>query len=314
APRGRRECPRAARALRGVRWLALSPDGRNLYASSPANDAIAAFARNPRTGGLTQLPGGDACIEDRLARRGSGCPTGVGLNYPRTIAISPDGLNAYVASDTADSVIPGDPADGDAVSAFARDPRTGALRQLPGKAACIKDTIARSVTACETIGRGLLDAFNVSVSPDGKHVYVASDASRLGAIAIFRREATGELTQLPGTSGCLGNGRGCGRAEGIAGTDSVTLSPNGRRLYATGFFGWSLGVFSRDPATGAIRQLRGAKACVRDVNSKARCGQTIKGLQGPRDVVLSPDGHTAYVPSSVAGTINVFAVGARPRR
>ena len=63
-------CPRAARALHGVRWIEVSADGRNLYAASPANDAIAAFARDPDTGGLRQLPGDDACIQDHLA----GCP------------------------------------------------------------------------------------------------------------------------------------------------------------------------------------------------------------------------------------------------
>ena len=310
-----RECPRAGKALDGIRWIALSPDGRNLYAASPANDAIAAFSRDRRTGGLRQLPGADACIEDNLARPRSGCSGGVGLNYPRTIALSPDGRSAYVASDSADSTFPGDPANGDAVSAFSRDPRTGALRQLAGKAACIKDTIARATTACATVGRGLLDAFHVAVSPDGRHVYVGSDASRAGAIAIFRRDpATSELTQLPGAAACLGNGPGCRPAKGISGVDSITISANGRRVYATGFFGLSVAAFERDPESGGLTQLRGRGACVRDVTSKARCSRAVRGLQGPRDVVLSPDGKTAYVPSSVSGTITIFRVGKPPLR
>ena len=310
---GRRICPREGRALRGVRWVEVSSDGKNVYAASPAGDAIAAFSRDPATGGLRQLPGADGCIQDRLARISSGCPTGNGLNYPRTIALAPDGRNAYVASDSADDTYGNDPANGDAVSAFSRDPATGALRQLPGKASCVKNNRSRATTLCPTIGRGLLDAFHVTVSPDGRHVYVGSDASRRGAIAVFRRDlTTGELIQLPGRKGCLGNGSGCGPAKGVKGADSVTISANGRRLYVTGFFSEAVGVFLRSPATGAIRQLRGRAACVRDVNSKDPCRRVVKGLQAPRNVVLSPDGRTAYVPASGSGTITIFRVGSRP--
>jgi hypothetical protein len=39
---------------------------------------------------------------------------------------------------------------------------------------------------------------------------------------------------------------------------------------------------------------------------------TANGLKGPRNVSLSPDGRFAYVPSSVSGTIDVFAVHAAP--
>ncbi len=309
----KRMCPREGRALHGVRWIEVSADGKNLYAASPANDAIAAFARDPATGGLRQLPGADACIQDRLARLSSGCPTGVGLNYPRTITLAPDGHNAYVASDSADDTYGNDPADGDAVSAFSRDPATGALRQLPGTGACVKNNRSRATTLCPTIGRGLLDAFHVAVSPDGRHVYVGSDASRRGAIAVFRRDlATGALIQLPGRQGCLGNGSGCGPAKGVKGADSVTISANGRRLYVTGFFSEAVGVFLRNPATGAIRQLRGRAACVRDVNSKDPCRRMVKGLQAPRNVVLSPDGRYAYVPASGSGTVTIFRVGSRP--
>jgi len=311
--RGVRECPRAAKGIRGIRWIATSPDGKNLYAAAPAGDSIAAFERDPRTGGLHQLPGESACIEDRLARVKQGCPTGLGLNYPRTIAISPDGLNAYVASDSADSVYGNDPANGDAVSAFSRDPTTGALRQLPGDAACVENTVARPTTGCPTVGRGLLDAYHVTVSPDGRFVYVGSQASRSGALAIFRREpADGRLIQLPGRNGCFGNGEGCRPARGIKGVDSVTISPNGRRVYVTGYFGLTVATFARDPVSGRLTQLRRRAACVKDVDSSEPCSRSVRGLQGPRNVVLSPDVRYAYVPSSVSGTINVFRVGGAP--
>ncbi len=191
---------------------------------------------------------------------------------------------------------------------------TGALRQLTGDGACVKDTLARSTTDCPVVGRGLLDAFHVTVSPDGKHVYVGSHASRAGAVAIFEREGeTGKLIQLEGEAGCLGNGRDCRPAKGIKGTDSVTISPDGTHAYVTGFFGLTVATFSRDADTGILTQLRGRRACVRDVSSAEPCSMVARGLKGPRGVFLSPDARTAYVPSSVGGTIDVFRIGRRPR-
>ena len=49
------------------------------------------------------------------------------------MSFSPDGLFAYVAANNSD-----------AVSAFARNPATGALTQLAGTLACIQDTTAHS--------------------------------------------------------------------------------------------------------------------------------------------------------------------------
>jgi 6-phosphogluconolactonase (cycloisomerase 2 family) len=304
-----RECPRTARGLHGIRWITVSPDGKSLYASAPANDAIAAFARDPRTGALRQLPGEDACIEDRLARLSGSCPrTGVGLNYPRTITVSPDGRNVYVASDTADSTFPGDAADGDAVAAFRRDPGSGALTQLPGDDACIKDYTARRSTACGTVGKGLLDAFGVTVSPDGRNVYVGSNVNKRGAVAAFQRDASsGALSQLPGAAACLGS-RDCTPVRGMAGVDAVTISADGEHAYVAAYFGPTLLVLDRDKQSGELRQVPGQGACIRDPSSPEDCPVTANGLKGPRNVSLSPDGRFAYVPSSVSGTIDVFAV------
>ena len=55
----------------------------------------------------------------------------------------------------------------------------------------------------------------MTVSPDGKSVYVASESS--GAVAVFDRAADGALTQKAGTAGCVsetGSGGVC--ADGTA--------------------------------------------------------------------------------------------------
>ena len=301
----REECPRKAVGMAGIRWVTVSPDGRSVYAAAPSSDGIVGFTRNTATGGLTPRQ----CIRDRLTRA-KACPTtGVGLNYPRTIAVSPDGKSVYVASDSADTVHQGDSANGDAVSAFRRDPSTGMLTQLPGAAACIRDVRGRPNTGCTTVGRGLLDAFHVTVSPDGKNVYVGSQASRAGAVAVFsRNSASGALTQLSGASGCLGNGLDCTPARGIGGVDAITISPDGANAYATGFFSLSMALFARDPISGRLTQLAG-QSCIEDPASSARadCPVVGDGLNGPRTATVSPDGRSVYLPASTGGTITTFS-------
>ena len=87
---------------------------------------MAVFARDRRTGALTQLPGTDACVSEDGT--GGDCADGVALDCPQGVAVSPDGRNVYVASSSAH-----------AVAVFARDRRTGALTQLAGTDACVSE-------------------------------------------------------------------------------------------------------------------------------------------------------------------------------
>lgn len=310
-PAKQTSCPAVGRGLHGARWVTVSPDGKNVYVTSPAGDDIAAFARDADSGALTQLSGDDACIEYVRSQQPSGCPrTAEGLDEPRTFTLSPDGRNGYAASDQNSSV-----------AAFSRDPVTGGLTQLAGNGACVKDSAQGGMSKCPVSGEGLNFAFWVSVSPDGKNVYVASNAG--DAIASFTRDpTTGALTQLPGADACLENVTAgklsdCARtARGLDGAGAISISPDGRYLYVASFFGNTVAAFARDVATGSLRQLADGAACLWDpgapsnpATTKApgsRCPSAAKGLEGPRAVTLSPDGHSAYVPSSVGGDIAQF--------
>jgi DNA-binding beta-propeller fold protein YncE len=95
-------------ALNAPVIVAVSPDGRNVYAATFGSSSVAVFARDRRTGALTQLPGTAACISEDGT--GGACLDGVALEGTRTVALSRDGRNAYVTSFVSD-----------AVAVFARD-------------------------------------------------------------------------------------------------------------------------------------------------------------------------------------------------
>ena len=84
------------RALDEVWGIALSPDGRNLYAVSPKVNMLGAMARDRTTGRLVQLPGRYACF---IRAGGLGCPAGRGLTVAVAATVSPDGKSVYVASE-----------------------------------------------------------------------------------------------------------------------------------------------------------------------------------------------------------------------
>ncbi len=137
-------------------------------------------------------------------------------------------------------------------------------------------------------------------------------------MAAFSRERrSGALTQLPGKHACIadtGTRSACPVATaGLHGAGSVTLSRDGRSAYVTGFLGGSVAVLARDPETGALRPA----GCVFDAEAPSTpktttCATEVTGIEGPRDVALSPDGDFAYVPASVGGSIAAFAVAAPP--
>jgi hypothetical protein len=87
----------------------------------------------------------------------------------------------------------------------------------------------------------------VTVSADGHNAYVASFLS--DSVAVFDRAADGTLTQKPGTAGCISDtGAGpCVDGTALAGAAAVTVSPDGKNLYAGAFVGNAVAVFDREP-------------------------------------------------------------------
>lgn len=149
--------------LDGVRDLALSPDGRFLYAAAASHNGIAIFETS--SSGLQY----SARIRNATV---AGGPNVVGLGLVQSIAISEQGNFLYAASLAEDSV-----------TVFTRDPDSGALTM----ALHYKDGFAGL--------SGLDGANSVALSPDGQHLYVG--AINDGQVSVFDRDwATGGLDRI----------------------------------------------------------------------------------------------------------------------
>ena len=107
------------------------------------------------------------------------------------------------------------------------------------------------------------DFSDVSLSPDGRSLYLVGGSE---AVVGFRRDAsTGRLSAMRGRLGCAtaslvrGRDRSCQGARGLFGVGSVSVSPDGRNIYAAALSG--LATFARDRGSGRMRQLEGVAGC-----------------------------------------------------
>jgi DNA-binding beta-propeller fold protein YncE len=261
----------------GSNGIALSPEGRHVYIASSGSDAIAIFARDSSSGKLTQPAGTGGCI---AAGGAGGCATASGLDGPNSVAVSADGKNVYATS-----------VDSDAVAIFSRDSSTGALTQAGDGTGCISNA---DTPGCTT-GRALDGADVVTISPDGKSVYVGAFFGN--AVAIFGRDSSsGDLTQPADASGCITDAAtdGCATGEALRAPEGMAVSADGKSVYVAAAVSNALDVFSRDGSTGALTQMGRASG---------------RELLGANAVAISPDDDNVYVTSLFSNSLTSFKRG-----
>ncbi len=172
--------------LAGSSGMALTPDGKYLFVAGATDNAVAVFTRNTTTGQLGFV---------KALRNGVDNITG--LNGARSVALSPDGINLYVAGDKA-------------LAVFERNHIGGKVTYL--------ETWTKGVNGNNPVWE--LDApTSVIVSPNGSRVYVSSGTQ--SAIAVFRTLPQNRKLELIGVE-----------REGGNGVISLTSTPNGAYLYA----------------------------------------------------------------------------------
>src|SRR5690606_30418127 len=160
-----------------------------------------------------------------------------------------------------------------AVAWFSRDPHTGELTYA-----------GRLVGGSENNEPKLNHPFEVVVSPDGTYVYVA--ASDDNAISVFTRGTeAGELTYLGSTS-----------STALKGVRSLVVSEEGGMVYAVSYNGDALVSLSVQPDGSLVQETV-------IVNGD---DDNVTGLDGARDIALSPDGKNLYVASWVSNAVAWF--------
>lgn len=196
-----------------------------------------------------------------LVRDGSGGAEG--LDAPENAVVSPDGRHVYAVS-----------AIDQTLTAFERDEGSGALS--------VVDEVRRDAG-------GLDGAASVAVSPDGRRVYVAGSVD--DAIAVFRRDqASGRLSFGDDVRDGLGS-------DGLDGVTALSVSPDGKYVYAAGFDDDALGIFEFADGINLLSYVAVRRDGVDGVD----------GLAGVRSVALSPDGAHVYAAGYDDDAIAVFA-------
>jgi DNA-binding beta-propeller fold protein YncE len=319
-----------------VAKLAISPDGKFVYAVASSVNGVSVFRRND-DGSLTQLDETDGCISDNGddGDDGQSCASGRQLYEPTGAAISPDGATLYIAVSEARpncesecqtrSHGPG------AIVVLQRNAATGVLTQAEDASGCMTD-LSRYLDAptCRN-AHGLEDLLGVAVSPDGKNVYAVGQGSgpievHPGALTIFARSATdGTLQQLDGTAGCVSNngseggggndraaladGDVCGRANGMLEPSGLAISADGANVYTLNEDSAAVAAFSRDASTGAVAQLPGTEGCVSDDGTPSGdppsnlCTDGRALVEATRMAIV---GCTAYVVARDSNAVDVF--------
>jgi len=293
--------------LAGVNQAVVSPDGKHVYAAAETDNAVVAFSRDAATGQLTFV---------EAQQDGVGGVDGLAEAY--SLTVSGDGKHVYVASEEG------------AVAVFSRNATTGQLTFVEAQkngvggvdgilgaawltlspddkhlyvcgfndnalAVFSRDATTGQLTFVEVQRDGvagvdgLAAARSVFVSPDGKHVYVAGALDH--AVAVFSRNAaTGQLTFVEVQK------QGVGGVDGIGTAFGVTVSPDGRQVYAAGLTSQAVAVFDRNSTTGALTFVEVQKEGIGGVD----------GLNGAVSVVVSPDGTRVYATGDLDDAVVVF--------
>jgi DNA-binding beta-propeller fold protein YncE len=281
-----------ASPLKVPRGIAMSPDGLNVYVVSRDSNSVTVFDRDPTTGMLDQKDGQAGCVAET---GGPACRHGRALQSPSAVAVSGDGKNVYVTS-----------SDSDAVAVFDRSPANGELTQKLFLLGCVSET--GSANACQD-GKALDAARGVTVSSDGKNVYVASDLS--DAVTVFDRDqSTGALTQKADVAGCIsrsGTGGDCRQGVALGAAHDVAASLDGKNVYVTAGNSHAIVVFDRDPTTGALTQKAGVAGCVFEPEDPTAdpCFRG-RGLRGASGLTLTADGTSLYVAGRDSSSVAVF--------
>ncbi len=254
-------------ASHGPYGVAVSPDGKNVYATDYGNDRLIVFTRNTSTGNITVL---------QTVINGAGGVSGVDGSY--LVTVSPDGQNVYVTGSTTDTVV-----------SFKRSSVDGTLTFLSKLTR--NDPYGFCNPGCPFALDALDGAYQVAISPDGQYGYVSSILDN--KVVVLYRATNGALYMNP-----LG---GPVQIFSTAAADlsqayGMAISSDGANLYLTGYASDTLLVLKRNAADGTL--------ALAEVHKNGLAG--VDGLDGVFRVAVSPDGGHVYTASFDGNAVTAF--------
>ncbi len=176
------------------------------------------------------------------------------LRVPVKVSIAPDGSHLYAVIRTSGK---------DIVALYDRNQESGSL----------------SLNSSYEVLDNVTD---LVISRDGKNLYLSGGDS----VVVFDLNlVTGALTSVETKSD------GIAGVDGLAGSSSLALTPDGKYLFVAGATDNAVAVFSRDTSSGRVTfvdLLRG------------------KGVGGASSLALSPDGINLYVAGTTDNAVAVF--------
>lgn len=264
--------------------VAVSPDARHVYVANTGDDAIGRYKIAPdgtltdkgatpdggnQPTGLGFTPDGEFLLATNrdstesapsisvFSVAGNGAltlvpssPVSIGIFDPRAVVVSPDGRFVYVTGSRGPSGPPASNADS-AIAALTISP-DGSLHTITGSPLYLA---------------GQVNSFGASITPDGKHMYVAqANGDKIHGLNL--NPTTGAPTVMAGSP------------FQAAGDTPIELAvePDGDQLWVSEAFGKSVEGFAIDPTTGSLTQ---------DVDPVTVAGQT-------DGIAVSPDGAFLY--------------------
>jgi hypothetical protein len=269
-----------AAPLDGASGVAVSTDGKSVYATAIGSSSVAHLFRGGSDGQISY----DGCLANTGAQ---GCLDLAAdpLTSARKVAVSPDGKSVYVVS-------------GEGVVAHFFRSTTGGQISYDG---CVSNDGSQGCADIPGPGTPLAGANDVAVSPDGKSVYVSSAVSD-SVSHFFRSTVGGQISY----DGCVANdaSQGCADipAAPLDGAAEVAVSPDGKSVYVASFFSDSVAHFFRGGPDGQISY----DGCVANDASQGCADVPAAPLIGAIDVAVSPDNKSVYVSSAVSDSVSHF--------
>jgi hypothetical protein len=265
------------RVVKGTYPILVAPNGSALYSPAGTDHGFSVFHING-DGTLAQLSGANGCttIDGKDNAGASTCSIGRAISRPYGGVVSPDGSTLYVSDDDTATV--------GGLGVFSLNPVTGVATQLAGLQGCITADGSSGVTPGQcTNGRALGFGYGMTIAPDGRSVYQATDASSNAGLAIYARE-TAPVCHAAAAATSFGRSVAvslpCLDADGDAVSRSIVLGPAHGTLSAINA---SAGTATYTPAAGFSGTDGFTFAASDGVNSSAPVTATI--TVGPQPAV-----------------------------